>query len=594
MAEKAAGLAQGDLQVGISGDSQVCLGAINKGRSASPALNWELQKSLPFCLGLGIYSFAGYTRTKFNPADDTTRGREVREPELEILFWWVAAKEGDFASVDSFLESCNLLPEQISSLPPVDELFPPGEPHNGTLFDKPKNQRHKGKTLEKLVKRKHQPPPIPPYDASLPWSEEARHVLMTYGRTRFILQDQNCWPPTERGFVDLFSGHKGFARAATHMGAPWVLTFEINDGSEQDLANKEVRHQVGTLLRGGAVMHLSAAPTCASFSRAVTSPVRNRQHPAGILGLKFSRPKVYRKVLEGNSFSSWLSEIIDLCCILGVVFWIENPDTSFFWYQRSIKHVIAKHSLGFYRCDFCRYKTKWRKRARFCTNSCLRDQKDFCTRDHVHIRLRGRSSVHGCCWTKAAEPYPRGLCSKLAWAAAYELELLPRKVRRRIGEAKNSGPGRHFPVRTVPDLESVELIKPATVRLGIEQWDLFLSWGRAKLGRECLDSCLAVPGLIALLLRRYGKHLYEQNKLLYLYRHLIIHGQRIIPALRQASRPVWELVSRWEAVEPIRHRPPVPFSLMLAMVNLALSWKWYRWSRTALLAFFGACRPEKC
>ena len=145
MAEKDAASKGGDVRVGISSDSQVCLGAINKGRSASPALNHELQKSLPFCLRLGVYSFSGYTRTKYNPADDPTRGSEVRSPELEVPAWWIAAQRGDFAGMDAFLDACELLPEQVCGLPPVTELFPEVAVQNGSPFDKPKNQRHKAK-----------------------------------------------------------------------------------------------------------------------------------------------------------------------------------------------------------------------------------------------------------------------------------------------------------------------------------------------------------------------------------------------------------------------------------------------------------------
>ena len=53
----------GDVRVPIGGDSQVAAGAICKGRSASMALNRELVKSLPYVLGLGIYSSPGYVRS---------------------------------------------------------------------------------------------------------------------------------------------------------------------------------------------------------------------------------------------------------------------------------------------------------------------------------------------------------------------------------------------------------------------------------------------------------------------------------------------------------------------------------------------------
>eukprot|EP00438_Fugacium_kawagutii_P018478 Skav222409 [mRNA] locus=scaffold4005:148863:154871:+ [translate_table: standard] len=592
MAERAAGYKQTDSRVPISGDSQVTLGAVNKGRSSSPALNKELQRSLPFCLGLGIYSFSGYTRTAFNPADDPTRGVPIRQSDVEVPSWWLAGKDGNFAPLDAFLEGLNMLPEQISGLPPESELFPDSLPFDGSDFDKSKTQRFKFKIKEKLHARHKAAEEQVPYSTALPWDLATHEVLMSFPKTRFLLRDESCWPPREPGFIDLFSGRKGFARAAVAAGAPWVLTFEIADGADQDLTNSAVKRSVEQLLRGGAASHLSAAPTCASFSMAVTPAVRSKKHPMGIPGLKWSRPKMWRKVVEGNGFNSWLAHLIEICLHAGIIFWVENPDGSYFWRQPKFQLLVSRNNLGFYRCDFCVFGTRWRKRARFCANNGLQHTKHFCRGDHSHVVLRGRSSYHKCSWTKVAEPYPRGLCSKLAWASAYTLELLPRHVHRRIGEAKNPGPKQKTKgPRAGEDLEAVELIRPATLKLGNDQWQLFLDWLKEEVGKSCVSSVLSVPGLLALSMRSYGKLLYEKGKPLYLLRHLVVHCQRLMPAFRQHSKPVWDLISRWEAVEPIQHRPPLPVTLLHAMLGLALSWGWFRWSAVTMLAFFGACRP---
>ena len=223
--------------------------------------------------------------------------------------------------------------------------------------------------------------------------------------------------------------------------------------------NKEVRGKIRALLTGGAVKHFSAAPTCASFSRAITPVVRSKLFPSGLPNLFKVQPNMVAKVAEGNSFCAWLSELVEICCILNILFWIENPDSSYLWLQPSFTEVAQHHSLKFYRCDFCFFGAKWRKRTKFCTNNgCLVEMKDLCRGGHTHVVLRGRSSFHKCSWTRLAEAYPRKLCSKLAWAAAYELALLPRRVHRRIGEAKNPGPRRTFRSRLSGDLEAVELI----------------------------------------------------------------------------------------------------------------------------------------
>ena len=84
-------------------DSQVTLGCIQKGRSSSAALNQELKQSLPNVLGNDIYSEGMYSDTKLNPADDPTRGAEIRGPSTSKPIWWDAAAQGDFAQLDQWL-----------------------------------------------------------------------------------------------------------------------------------------------------------------------------------------------------------------------------------------------------------------------------------------------------------------------------------------------------------------------------------------------------------------------------------------------------------------------------------------------------------
>eukprot|EP00438_Fugacium_kawagutii_P027608 Skav231511 [mRNA] locus=scaffold84:334476:339113:- [translate_table: standard] len=593
MAERDVGYKIGDVRVPISAASQVTLGATLKGRSSSKVLNFELQKSLPFVLGLGVFSFSGYTRSRYNPADDPTRGEPIRAPECEPPNWWAEAALGNFEPMDEYLESFGLSPEQMQGLPPVAELMPCGEVKDSSLHDKPKRLRRQEAFLEKVVRQTAAPTTATEQRSrtNLPWDAAVDDVLLSFPKSQFFLRDSTMWPPREAGFVDLYSGKKGFARAAIEAGAPWVLTFELADCASQDLSKESVREKIEILLRGGAVQSFSAAPVCASFSTAITPAVRTKEHPEGIPDLEVLRPKMVDKVKEGNNHNRWLSTMIDICCEKRIIFWIENPDGSFFWRQKPFLQVVRNWDLQSFRCDFCTFGTRWRKRTRFVTNGCLAGQKRFCRGCKSHQLLRGRSSYHKCSWTKVAEPYPRRLCSLLAWAVAYDLQLRPRRAHRRIGEAKNPGPARFNRSRDAGDLAGVHLVRPATLKLGAEQWRQFLVWLRERLGVQLANLSLQQAGFMALLLRRYGKELYADGKPLYFYRHLLIHGQREIPSLRLVLQPAWELVTKWELLEPVKHRPPLPVALLEAMLTLGLSWKWYRWCCATLLMFHGACRP---
>lgn len=52
----------------------------------------------------------------------------------------------------------------------------------------------------------------------------------------------------------------------------------------------------------------------------------------------------------------------------------------------------------------------------------------------------------------------------------------------------------------------------------------------------------------------------------------------------------WETVTKWELLEPVQHRPPIPEPLVEAMIVLALKWGWKTWAGCTALCFYGACR----
>lgn len=158
--------------------------------------------------------------------------------------------------MDDFLSDCNMSPEQIRGLPSPKELLPVNDVRDASCFDMSTTQRQKAKVKEKLVKRKQEAEKPLCYTSDRPWDEDTHQVLMSFPRAQFFVRDKTCWPPREPGFLDLFSGRKGYARAAVEAGAPCVLWFEINDGADQDLMDPKIRLKIEKLLNGGQ-FHIS-------------------------------------------------------------------------------------------------------------------------------------------------------------------------------------------------------------------------------------------------------------------------------------------------------------------------------------------------
>eukprot|EP00438_Fugacium_kawagutii_P024531 Skav231382 [mRNA] locus=scaffold1586:905940:907367:- [translate_table: standard] len=302
-----------------------------------------------------------------------------------------------------------------------------------------------------------------------------------------------------------------------------------------------------------------------------------------------------QKLIDGNSHSIWLGRLIKRCDALGIWYWVENPDGSFIWIQPEWQKLEAWNKKRFFKTDFCRRGTPWRKRTRFLTNTALRGTARLCAGNHRHIVLRGRSKKHGIAWTKVAEPYPRGLCRLLARAVcshALDLDMVAFCGHRRIGEAKNPGPRRRFPQAKDPlQLDGVQLIRPETVALGKMHWDKFLNWLGSNLDEATISSLWVIPGLMGSMMAAYGRFWYGEGGALYAFRHMVVYGQRSYPSLKGSLQEAWVIIAKWEEPEPVQHRKPIPFLVIQAMSSLCLQWKWFRTLAVILITFHGCMRP---
>ena len=131
-------------------------------------------------------------------------------------------------------------------------------------------------------------------------------------------------------------------------------------------------------------------------------------------------------------------------------------------------------------------------------------------------------------WTKVAEPYPRQLCSLLAWAACSDTGCLRRGVglpssiarstHARIGEASNPGPRRGFDIadRAALPLDQVELVRPETSAMGLRFWAAFCDWAKSNFDDGFVESLYKSPQFLGAAMAAYGKHLYESGSALYI------------------------------------------------------------------------------
>eukprot|EP00438_Fugacium_kawagutii_P032685 Skav221346 [mRNA] locus=scaffold1845:125657:130120:- [translate_table: standard] len=626
-------------------DSQVSLACLVKGRSSSRAINAKLRGSIPGHVQHNSRPFYGYVRSKKNPSDAPTRSRPIEAPLRAPPSWLEAAERGDFSEMESFFESVGCDLKTMRGLPPEEEFWEPCDVdvRSCSMRRSLKRRKLQRDRVSAAGKPKHRvklseasrgvgscegsgggplldefsaPTSPPSVDLSPPFagavgasglSESLRAVLRTFDSSQFLLAP--CFDSLEAAFdsgpgiLGLFAGSRGFSKACVASAPVWCLTFDLAHSPSEDLLSPPVQESILILLRGGAFAAMGAGPVCASFSQAITPPCRTKEHPGGV---PWCSELQQLKNDMGNRMLAFVLECAKACLLAAVVFWIENPHGSWIWRQPgslSWDEVCEDDRVNDMVVDYCRFNTPWRKRTRFRTSSAtLGGQRCLCQGGHKHVALRGRCKSKGVSYTKLAEPYPRGVCSVLAWGVLADVGLLPKRRKldvnlcardscRRIGEAQHPGPKSRVDARPDVWLGDVQLLEPATVALRGRIWSQLCRWFNETFGASDPLQWLEIsPLLFVHLLVAFGHHCYEKGVSLATYRQLLAHCSKKYPQVKPVLGPAWETVSKWELQEPIQRRPPIPKPVLLAMASVALSWGWVRWTAVTLAGFFSVSR----
>ena len=69
-----------------------------------------------------------------------------------------------------------------------------------------------------------------------------------------------------------------------------------------------------------------------------------------------------------------------------------------------------------------------------------------------------------------------------------------------------------------------------------------------------------------------SKNLENTFKPLYVLRHLVVFIKKQVTGARFYSSPCWELIQKWEELEPAVRRVPIPSALLRAMAVVSFIW----------------------
>ena len=589
-------------------DSQVALGALIKGRSASKPLNSLLQRSLCVVIGADIYSGLGFFPSSVNRADAPTRDASPPPPDVELPDWWASACNGDFSGMDVWLAAEEdragvISPERkfdFSELgfKPMVNLATGGRLRQSRQHDrKGVPLRCSGGESKAGVKKSLASTVLNSDDNNISvLPQEAIDILSSFSEEQVWWPSGSCRRFESPGALDFFTGRGGVARALLRTGAPFVVTFEWKRSASEDLLRDSNRSKILRLVELRAVLVVGIAVICSSFSVAIAPPIRTSRYPRGV---PWAPASMRAKIKDGNSHSDFCGLLILRCEDHGVDWWLENPDSSFLWRQKAFQAFRDPGSSRVFRLDYCRFGTPWRKRTRVASSiKALNGLRCMCRCKKPHVPLRGTHPVRKIPWTAVAEPYPRAFADLLGYAASTQVGWNKQKLNiagccrglsLRVGEASNPGP-RGLRAPRGFSLEFALVLSASSIALGDQCWQSFLDWCSRCLTQDPMTLFVTVPLFLVHAVRKFGDLEFTGGGSLLYYRHLVLAAERRVPGCKQFIHIAWDLATRWEAVEPTVHRTPIPLAVVRAMIAVGWNLGWKRWCGVTTLAFFGIAR----
>ena len=193
-------------------------------------------------------------------------------------------------------------------------------------------------------------------------------LLKPFRRSQFVYSSK--FPDLETalksgpGLLDLFSGARGFAKSFTQTATSWAVCFDLKHHQNENLLDPHLQRTLLLLISKGFFRAMASSPVCASFSTAITPPWRTLAFPAGRPDLTAEQRA---KIEIGQAQLSFTLQLVRACLQFGLVFWVENPGTSWFWKQKgelSSDDILTDAAVDYLVVDQCRFGTPWRKRTK--------------------------------------------------------------------------------------------------------------------------------------------------------------------------------------------------------------------------------------
>ena len=339
-------------------------------------------------------------------------------------------------------------PETAKKIDDDDEdtawSVPPPSPHNNPRPQRSRSVQQQSRPLPLQLCTGTTPDLTLPEDRKIGDGHRSHAIAVSAKTTRQKSGDTG----RKLTYLDLITGpfiieaFNGSGSMAAHVRKKGIQAFEFDltqKGGRRNILHANVLHELRALIAHPQCRGIWFGYPCGTFS----SARRNDGGPGAlrgtnskdIWGLPHLVGKERGRVDSANKLLLRMNELMKLCEVSNVPFYLENPQSSKLWMHPIIKKWVRHKSSHLVTFEYCQYGTEWKKptsilsfgNSDFHTGKSVRckttwcDGKSICSKSgKPHTTLSGfiNGASKGQYRTNAACPYPSEFCefvSDLIW-----------------------------------------------------------------------------------------------------------------------------------------------------------------------------------
>ena len=192
----------------------------------------------------------------------------------------------------------------------------------------------------------------------------ADEIVMQIGKPWLVSSNSVSKRLSRSHMLDIFGGTGGVGKSCANKGVSATI-IDTSISGKLEVTKHTTLRWIYAELKSGRIGGVMLATPCSSFSLAVSRSgraIRSKKQPRGLENLTLLQEK---RIQTGNKTLDVSVQILRWCQRFGVAAILENPRSSYLWYDSEMQRLTQQPNCIIADVHQCSFGARWRKETRF-------------------------------------------------------------------------------------------------------------------------------------------------------------------------------------------------------------------------------------